>query len=62
MGVELLGLLLAIFTTFIAALALVGLPAWLWPLMGMASFPIGLGLALLILVIGAVSYAAIKPS
>ena len=59
MGIELLGLLLAILTAFIAALILVWLPAWLWTSFGMISIPLVLGLAFLILAIGAAIYAAI---
>ena len=59
MGVDILGLLLAILTIIIAALVIVWLPAIIWSLLGTFSFPFALLIAFLILALGAMLHTAI---
>ena len=59
MGIDILGLLLAVLTIIVAALVLVWLPAIIWSLLGTFSFPFALLIALLILIIGAMLHTAL---
>jgi len=62
MGVDFIGLLLAILTAIIASLVTVFVLTLGWPSLGLLSVPLAVAAALFILVLGAIVHARLTPA